>query len=217
MVAGETLRREIESEVEKLNPRKLNQSLKEMGYSPREIQNIRDLVEVFSHGNFLYCMMASLSRLALELGKFPPKSPATSFAGRHAPDVQVPFVLIEEHHADEETRNTYASIRQALSLPFVNTDYRGLSRWPSYFQLAWSSLEPVVAMSEYEAMVTRVHDRFVEEAMKLPNPTGMVAADIKQSTERCASLGRVLEVNQLFQWLLPGLITNVAFLRAQLR
>ena len=211
------LREEIETEIEKLNPAKLNHPLEKMGYSPWEIGNIRQVIEVFSHGNFLYCMMATLSRLALELDQFPPAKLATVYTKRHAPLVDVPFILIEEHHADDQTKETYASIRKALALPFVNTDYRGLSRWPSYFRNAWADLERVVATPEYEATVENVHNRFVEEAMKLPNPTGATADDIKKAAERSVSLERVLEVNQLFQWLLPGLITNVAFLRAQLR
>ncbi len=217
VTACQTLQLEIESEVQKLNPPQRHDTLQEMGYAPQEINNIKQAIEVFSHGNFPYALMATLSRLALELDAFPPQSKATPFDQRHAPNVQVPFVLMEEHHAEDQTKAVYASIRENLELPFVNTDYRALARWPTYFRLAWSDLAPIVKTQDYDAVVTNVHHRFVEEAMKLPNPTRTIAQDLKQAAERSASINEILAVNQLFQWLLPGLITNVAFFRAQLQ
>ena len=212
-----SLRQEIEAEVQKFKPPKRSDTLLEMSYSPRELDDIRETIEVFSHGNFPYTMMATLSRMALEMDEFPTRSAAKPYEGRHAPNVDVPFVILEEHHADDQTKAVYGSIRSTLGLPFVNTDYRGFARWPTYFRMAWGDLAPVVATKDYEDMVARLHGRFVEEASKLPNPTGAVAADIKAAATKSASIEEVLQVNQLFQWLLPGLIANVAFFREQLR
>lgn len=217
VTACRSLRSEIETEILKLNPPERSGSLGELGYAPREIENIRDTIEVFSHGNFLYTMMATLSRLALEEGQFPKERDATPFQGRHAPDVDVPFVLMEEHHADEPTQEIYGSVRANLGLPFVNTDYRALARWPSYFRLVWGDLEPMVVTDEYEALVSNLHELFVEEALKLPNPTRKTAQLLRDAATKSASLEEVLVVNQMFQWLLPGLIANVAFFRAQLQ
>ncbi len=215
--ACRVLRAEIEAEITKLNPPKRIGTLENIGYSPRETDTIRQAIDVFSHGNFLYTMMATFSRLALEEGRLPDHKEAKAFDGRHAPDVDVPFVLVEEHHADDQTRQVYASIRETLGLPFVNTDYRALARWPSYFRIAWGDLAPVAKTKPYEEIVAKLHHRFVEEAIALPNPTGAPADALKQAAERSASLAEVLEVNRLFQWLLPGLIVNVAYFREQLR
>ena len=43
--------------------------------------------------------------------------------------------------ANPEVRAVYDDIMATLGLPFVNTDYRALARWPSYFALAWSDLK----------------------------------------------------------------------------
>jgi hypothetical protein len=50
----------------------------------------------------------------------------------------------------------------------------------------------------------------------MPNPTGLTAQGLREAAEADASLAEILEVVRLFQWLLPGLITNVAFFRHQL-
>ena len=44
------------------------------------------------------------------------------------------LTLMEVHHGDAPTATVYADIRATLDLPVVNTDYRALARWPSYFQ-----------------------------------------------------------------------------------
>ena len=58
----------IETEVAKLDPPPMGDRLGEIGYAPREIENIRQIVEVFSHGNQLYVVLATITRYLLEAG-----------------------------------------------------------------------------------------------------------------------------------------------------
>ena len=111
-----------------------------------------------------YCLLATLSRLALECDILPAHAEASEYQGRHAPDVDVPFVLIEAHHADAPTRAVYDDIKTTLGLPFVNTDYRALARWPSHFARAWNDLRPVVETPAYRETVGTVHTDFVAAA-----------------------------------------------------
>ena len=102
------------------------------GYAPREIDQIRELISVFHFGNVPYAMMATMARVLLEGHELARKDTSFSpFQGRHAPDVEVPFVLMEPHHAEGPTRLLYEDIKEQLRLPFVNTDYRALARWPT--------------------------------------------------------------------------------------
>jgi hypothetical protein len=210
------LRRTIEGQVAALDPPPIVHRLDKLGYAPREIDQIREMVEVFSHGNFLYAVLATLTRLAMEGQSLPPQRDAERFVGRHAPDVSVPLVLMEAHHVDAPTRSLYDEIESTLGLPFVNTDYRALARWPSYFHLAWADLGPVIADPRYEPTVRSLHEALVECALALPNPGGLSAAEIRDAASDSAPFDEVLAVCRLFQWLLPGLITNVAFFRHQL-
>ena len=129
----------------------------------------------------------------------------------------MPFLLMEYHHADEPTRAVYDDIKTTLQLPFVNTDYRAFARWPSYFALAWKDLRGKVGSPEHEAITQACHDRVAElAAERLPNPGGLSSSNLQRAAEADASLEEVLQVCRLFQWLIPGLITNVAYLRHQL-
>ena len=160
-----------------------------------------------------YLLLAAVARRLLEGCDWPGGGEVGSVAQANgAPKPP----LMEAHHADPATAAVYADICETLGLPFVNTDYRALARWPSYFAPTWADLKSAVQSDGYEARVARIHEKAVELAAALPNPTGLGAAELCAAAEQDAALGEVLSVVRLFQWLLPGLAVNVAFLRAQL-
>ena len=218
IAAVRELRTYCEAEVMQLAPPPLTERLGYKGYGERQIDNIRAMIEIFSHGNFPYLMIASLTRgllLGSSFGKA--DNTASPFEGRHAPDVSVPFLLMERHHADAPTPAVYDDIMATLGLPFVNTDYRALARWPSYFALAWSDLKPSAQTDMHRALANRVYDRALELANDLPNP-GDLNVDALQAAAKCdAPLDEIRPVCQLFHYLLPELVVNVAFFRAQLQ
>ncbi len=211
------LRAYVESRVAELHPTSLIEPLQAMGYAPREIDAIRQMNTVFSHGNQLYVLIATVARHLLEIGDMQGTPNADTFEGRHAPDIQVPFMLMEPHHADEPTQAVYEDIKTTLQLPFVNTDYRAFARWPSYFALAWRDLREKAGTKEHERICQDCHERIASlVATQLPNPGGLSSDALRQAAESDASLEEVVQVCRLFQWLIPGLITNVAYFRHQL-
>jgi hypothetical protein len=180
------------------------------------------MIEIFSHGNFPYLMIATLTRSLLLGGEFGGESgsesdeAAPSFEGRHAPDVSQPFLLMERHHADAPTRAVYDDIMATLGLPFVNTDYRALARWPSYFAMAWGDLKTSAVTAPHKALSDRVYERALELAGGLPNPGGLNADALQKAAQADAPLSEIRPVAELFHYLLPELVVNVAYLRAQL-
>lgn len=210
------LRSFAEGQAETLSPPSILPRLGSAGFAPRELSALRETVEVFSHGNFAYLLTATLTRRILEGGEMSADTTAAPFTGRHAPDVDVPFVLMEYHHAAGETQSVYDDVMATLGLPFVNTDYRAFARWPTWFAMAWADLKATVQSPDYEPRVQAVHARAVDLATALPNPGGLTGDALRQAAAEAADGGEVLDVARLFQWLLPGLVTNVAFMRAQL-
>lgn len=214
--AARSLREFTESEIALLNCPGIAGRLQDAGYGDRELDTIRKVNEIFSHGNFLYLLIATVARQLLEGGDKPGNADAAIFEGRHAPDVDAPLVLMEAHHADEPTRALYDDIKATLELPFVNTDYRAFARWPSYLRLAWPALKASWSGDAHQNVVLRVHQRACTLADELPNPGQLRGDGLRAAAQRDAGLDEVLSVCRLFQWLLPGLVTNVAFLRQQL-
>ena len=214
---AQALRAFVEDEVRALAPPPLEPRLRELGYAEREIDNIRDMIAIFSHGNHPYLLISTLTRLLLEGCEMGSTAAAHPYEGRHSPQVQVPFVLLEAHHADPPTRAIYDDIKATLRLPFVNTDYRALARWPSYFALAWGDLREVATSPAHAAICAAIHDRAAEAVVHiLPNPGELATEALRAAADKDASAKEVLQMCRLFQWLLPGLVTNVAFFRWQL-
>jgi len=210
----------VEAEIQNLNPANLHPKLIDLGYAPREVENIRQVIEVFSHGNQFYLILASLARYLLEGGELRGDSSphaAPVFEGRHAPEFDIPFVLMEAHHADAPTRAGYDDIKSVLQLPFVNTDYRALGRWPSYWNIAWADLRPVLLTPAPELICQKLHERCVGLMREtLPNPGEISSKALINAAKQDAPLEEIIAMCRLFHWLLPGLVTNVAYLRAQL-
>ncbi len=216
--AFQELRTFVEAETAKLAPASLIGPLGDIGYAAREIDNIRQMNDVFSHGNQPYVIIAAITRHLLEAGDMGGAvADVEPFEGRHAPESEVPFLLMEAHHVDAPTVAVYDDIKAVLNLPFVNTDYRAFARWPSYFALAWADLRVTAATPDHEAVCQACHDRVAELAADaLPNPGGLSSDALRQAAKADGNLKEVIEMCRLFQWLLPGLITNVAYFRHQL-
>lgn len=212
--ACHVLRRAAEAQAETLKPAPLTDDLIAQGYRPTEISEIRDTLEIFSSGNMPYVLMATLARRLLE-GKAWSGAIGTGPAFPPKPSLLRP-VLMEPHHADPATQAVFESVKEALGLPFVNTDYRALARWPSYFAAAWPDLEQIVRSPAYDQAVEDVHYKARDLTEALPNPTKLAPETMLQAASHDASVDEVLDVVRLFQWLLPGLTVNVACLRTQL-
>jgi hypothetical protein len=208
--------RRAEQLATQLSPPPLAEVLTAKGYALQELQNIRNMIAIFHHGNFPYVLLATAARILLEGKELSVRRTATTSSERHAPEVSVPFVLMESHHADAPTRKVYEEIKSALDLPIVNTDYRALARWPSYFALAWNSLRPSVATPAYESLVQAMHDEIVSAAFTLPNPGALTSEALRAAAVEDGAADDIQRTVELFQWLLPGLIVNVAYFRAQL-
>lgn len=214
--ACRALRATAEAEAATLEPPLLAARLAELGYAPRELDDIRGMIDVFSHGNMPYLLIASLARLLLEGHELSAAREAQAHEARHGPSSENRLVLMEPHHAGADTRGVYKDVRERLGLPFVNTDYRALARWPTYFAMAWGELRPHIDAPIYWAATENIHRFAVETALALPNPGGLTADALRQAAETDAAADEVLQTVRLFQWLLPGLVLNVAFFRAQL-
>jgi hypothetical protein len=174
-------------------------------------------IEIFSEGNFPYLLLATLARLLLEGGELHTSHDIGIQTGPASPRSAGKLVLMEYHHADASTRLVFDDVKTALGLPFLNTDYRALARWPSYFALAWADLRPRLRRGEYETLVAEIHEAAVSTVRSLANYGNLRGETLRVTARSSASEGEVLSVVRLFQWLLPGLVANIAFFRAQLR
>jgi hypothetical protein len=209
---------ELRQEAESAGPTapSILQKLHELGYTEPEIAEIRALIEIFSHGNMPYLLIATAARLLLEGNKIgTSRSISKPVQSRHGPAAGGKLILMESHHAERQLQALYDDLKSTVGLPFLNTDYRALARWPSYFDVAWRSLKPLIGTPVYDEAVERVHKKAVALVLALPNPGQLTSARLVAAADDDIGAESVLDVVRLFQWLLPGLVVNVACMREQ--
>lgn len=217
--ACRTLRLEAEKVAQTLPIGDVEACLLLKGYNDADLKQINQVIEVFSEGNMPYLMMATIARLSLEGHRFEDRGPIlmsdlkpTSPVWPHGQ----PLVLIEQHHQSPDGVALYERIKSALGLPFVNTDYRALARWPSYFTLVWDRLDPHIASNAYTNAVEHIHQTACELCQNLHGLESLSSDALIGAAQADAPAGEVEDVVRLFQWLLPGLVANVAFFRSEL-
>jgi hypothetical protein len=213
-----SLREHVATQASSLGARPLRATLAQSGYADGELAEIDTVVEVFTRGNLPYLLLITAVRRVLEGHTMDANDDADALRPAPARAAFGParLVLMEPHHADPATATLYDDLRGTLGLPFVNTDYRALARWPSYFTAAWADLRHIVRGPAWEPAVQSVHDRTVALAATLPIARALSPQRLHAAAARDAGGDGVLDVVRLFQWLLPGLVVNVACLRAQL-
>ncbi|MEM6848361.1 MAG: hypothetical protein AAF580_09840 [Pseudomonadota bacterium] len=216
LAACEELRGAAQGSAASLKPGPMGPRLLGLGYDDSEIDDISAVIDIFSRGNMPYVLMATLARLVLERHTLSTHTQAAAPVTPRSVKPGSAFLLIERHHGNAELGELYDNIEATLGLPFVNTDYRALARWPSYLSLAWAGLAPHVPTSAYEAAVDTVHAEAVRLARALPNPGQLNADALAAAANADGAAEQIRETVALFQWLLPGLVTNMAFFEAQL-
>jgi hypothetical protein len=125
--------------------------------------------------------------------------------------------MVEEHHALGGLRDTYEDIKSTLSLPFVNSDYKAMGRWPSYLALSWQDLKPVVDSESYVSIRQELHDQAMAVADGLPyrymvDKARAIAVGMPEN-----EVFELMQVITLFQWLLSGLVLNVTWFKHALK
>ncbi len=176
-----------------------------------------EINQIFTTGNMPYLIMATIARIFF-LGEgelLNTKSFKKNNRTSIKPDKNY-LLLIEQHHANKSLKEIYKSIKSNLGLPFLNTDYRAFARWPSYFEMSWKSFLPTLKSKNYEEKVLEIHNFIIKEALLLPNPDKIKSIQIINAAKKDKKLNEITKIVHLFQWLLPGLITNVAFMREQI-
>lgn len=186
--------------------------LRKIGYSEFELSQIGVVLDIFDYGNPKYLIFATAIKEGLLTGR--------SFGGStkqgHDSLLRPPIckldpipVMIEEHHARGVLCDVYADIKRTLELPFINSDYKAMARWPSYLEQAWSALKPCIDTPAYQAARLKIHQQALAAVHNLPIAYRMSQADALQAGLTDTEIDELIRVISLFQWLLSGLILNV--------
>jgi hypothetical protein len=194
--------------------------LKQIGYSETELAQIRTMLDIFDYGNPKYLLLATAIQQSLcedrRLGGGPIKGEWDRLPRSPIYQSDPIPVMIEEHHALGGLQAVYEDIKSTLGLPFVNSDYKAMGRWPSYLALAWQDIQPSIDSAAYVRIRQDIHEQALAAVEDLPHrylvdKARAVAVGLTED-----EVFELMRVITLFQWLLSGLILNVTWFKRAL-
>lgn len=193
--------------------------LKERGYKDKEIEEIKELLDILDYGNPKYLVFATVVKDALLNGKMegtPPSNPDDLFPRPPVRSGDSSLLMVEEHHATSGLTDIYEDIKTTLNLPFVNSDYKAQGRWPSYLEVAWNELKPFIDTAEYNSLRNHINAMAYDLARNLPYSYTLDQELSFNLGMDVTEIDELIEVISLFQYLLSGLIINVSYFKASL-
>lgn len=194
--------------------------LRSVGYSDIEISCIRATLDIFDYGNPKYLVLATAIQQSLcngrRLGNRTVSNPRDRMPRPSIRQTEPIPVMVEEHHALSGLGAVYDDIKATLRLPFVNSDYKAMARWPSYLALAWDGLRSEIDSDAYQLIRQRLHDQALQAVEDLPYTFHVPKARAIEVGLSDADACELMQVISLFQWLLPGLILNVTWFKQAL-
>lgn len=194
--------------------------LRSFGYSDMEIADIRAVLDIFDYGNPKYLVLATAIQQSLCNDRRLGSKTVCSLRDRMPrPSIRqtgpIP-VMVEEHHALGGLGSVYDDIKATLRLPFVNSDYKAMARWPRYLALAWGGLRSEIDSDAYQLIRQRLHAQALSVVEDLPYPFYVPKVRAIEVGLSDADACELMQVISLFQWLLPGLILNVTWFKQAL-
>lgn len=197
------------------------QRLEVLKYSASEVAQISAMLDLFDYGNQKYLILATAVAASLVedrgLGTSPTGDPRDRLPRSPVSQIEPIPVMVEEHHAFGDLRALYQDIKVTLDLPFVNSDYKAMARWPSYLRLAWDDLKPQLGEPAYASLRQSVHRLALDAVEALPYPYRLDRAAAMTLGMNGAEIDELCRTISLFQWLLSGLILNVSCFKLALR
>ena len=180
------------------------------GLSDDTIKGIKATLDFFLYGDPFLLLMVSCLQSALSGKPLRGKPWAHLLPQYTHPTRSFRVPLVEMTEADPDLQTVYREIQKTTDLPFVPSDYRALGRWPHFLQLAWEDWKKKIATSAYQREVRRLDKLALALAEDLPFAVALNSQVLRKTGFTPSQIADILATVDLFQGLLPGLITNVA-------
>ena len=180
------------------------------GLSDDAIKEIKAILDFFLYGDPFLLLMVSCLQSALSGKRLPGKPWAHLLPHYIHPTRTFRVPLVEMTGAPPNVQAVYGEIQKTTGLPFVPSDYRALGRWPRFLEIAWEDWKKKIATAAYQREVRQLNELALALAEDLPFAVAMNTQVLRKAGFTLSQIADIVATVDLFQGLLPGLITNVA-------
>jgi hypothetical protein len=186
------------------------------GHDLDEIDEIRGQVDVFHYQDPKLLLAAVVAFAALGKDGVGGNPRASARAQQRVPrgvPQEMEHIELVPEDSSGALGKTFRSIRVHLELGIVPDDFRALGRWPKYLELAWGD----VRKRDREP---RAHEALADLLSLAEHAAAQLPARVQITAEALTAAGadpaRVRALLERFRNALPGLVLDIALLKAQL-
>ncbi len=126
-----------------------------------------------------------------------------------------PLLVIEEN-ASAAVRRRYDEIRRVLDLPYVNSAFAAMARYPDFLQLYWELLKSILQSPVYQQAEYAIRDSAWNLARELPGPMELSIDQLLEAGMKQEDISSVARILDLFVRNLSGMVINVAIAKIAL-
>jgi len=177
-------------------------------YADNDLRKLREIVDLFHCTDPKLLIIANAVRIALTGepigGGGVPSAQAHIERDKLVRDyrgVRVP--LADEREAPLRVRMTYEEIQRASGLPFVDTGHRAMGAYPDWLDVFWTDAKPLMTSRKRQDLCAALDRAAQSAARQLPYPLYINAEPFAD----------MVDVNDAFCGVLPGVIVDVAIAR----
>lgn len=187
-----------------------------LGQAPAATNDaLRDTVAVFHYVNPKLLIAVAALRAATN-GQCPKLGDLSTDDKRRVPvgipDNMPPIALVDAESASGDVARVFDEIQSAVGLGILSSDYRALAQWPDYLSSAWQALQPVMASTDYRRAERELRLMAERAIVLLPFRLELSPHTLRLCGMGEAEIDSIRSLLALFYRVLPGLITNIAFL-----
>lgn len=183
-------------------------ALHSRNYGEADLRKLREIVELFHTVNPKLLIIANALRIALTgepIGGGGVVRPANHVDRdklvRDFRGLQVP--IADERESPLRVRTTFEDIQRNTGLSFVSTEYRAMGAYPDWLDVFWTDIRPLASDVRRRDLCSRIDRAAQDAARQLPYPLYLKAAAFPE----------MVQVNDVFCALLPGLLVDTAIAR----
>ena len=125
-------------------------------------------------------------------------------------------VLVHEQDASAPVRRRYEEIRRVLELPYVNSEYEAMARFPVLLDVYWDLLKRLLQSPVYQESQYGIRESAWSLVRELPGPIELSIEQLLDAGMKQENIGPVVRILDLFVRNLSGLLINVAIAKIAL-
>ncbi len=186
----------------------------DLKFSPGAREELTDVVEMFHYRDPLLLLLFSLVAQAMEGPVGQARKPSSE--NLHATYRTAP-VLIDEAIAPAPIRKIYDELRRTLQLPWVNTEYAALARWPDFLSTYWNLLTSMLQSPLYGEWEYTTREVAWSLAHELPGPVELPPEQLREEGSMSDSdIASVARLTLTFIGNLSGLVLHISLAKIAL-